>query len=398
LNLHVIEVDPLCANDPLWFGSGIAARRHWIDGLIAGYGPLVVHAPWLWGVLYNLEALPGGLELFHFMYGDCLRARIRAAIAVSRPAAVVSVHPLVNHALADVIARGPWLPTMTVVTDLVDVHPWWICDRIDRFSTSTSAAAARVMAHGIDASRVAVRGQPIRTEFDSEPRERGAARQLLGMDSTTPVVLFMGGGDGAGRLCELVEACDRTVRRPNAPVPVDVPYREVQFVVVCGRNEHARRELSSVSWTAPTTIFGHVSNIPDLMAAADVIVTKPGPSTITEAMAMARPMLVGPPLPGQEDGNVPYVTGIGAALAFGRPEEAATLLQRLLAAPESVRHQMGAAGRTHFIPGSTLALTEAIAELASVPPPFPNDPIPVAVANDLSDRWFDLIPGSQPIR
>jgi UDP-N-acetylglucosamine:LPS N-acetylglucosamine transferase len=110
-------------------------------------------------------------------------------------------------------------------------------------------------------------------------------------------------------------------------------------VVVTTRNVRARQELEAFAWPMPTRVLGFVTNIGEYMTAADVIATKPGSLTVSEGLALARPLLLGKPLPGQEEGNVGYVVGSGAGLAYTNPDEAAQAFGYLLDDP-SARWEM----------------------------------------------------------
>jgi processive 1,2-diacylglycerol beta-glucosyltransferase len=83
-----------------------------------------------------------------------------------------------------------------------------------------------------------------------------------------------------------------------------------------------------------------VPNIFDYMVAADIIATKPGSLTVSEGLALGRPLLLGRPLPGQEEGNVGYVVGAEAGLAYRSPAEAAEAFAYLLSDP-TARWDMG---------------------------------------------------------
>ncbi|MSQ43192.1 MAG: hypothetical protein EXR45_03140 [Chloroflexi bacterium] len=329
--LELIEFDPLVSSDPSLSQVRVANGVHpsVFDRVVGLYGPMIVHAPWAWGLAYRLAALPGMASIFHAVYGRTVKSRIGAAIHATRAQAVVSVHPLVNDAM--VAARnseGRDLPLLTVVTDLVDVHPWWANAVIDRYVVGTGDAARALIGLGIDPSRTSVTGIPLRSTFGRVTSSVREKRQQLGLDPAHPTVLFMGGGDGAGRLAEVVAACDVVVRRRRADV--------TRFVVICGRNEPLRASLAARDWRGPTTILGQVANVHEWMTASDVVVTKPGSLTVSEALAIGRPLLLGPPLPGQEEGNIPFVCDNGAGLAYRDPTEASILLERMLADPSAL--------------------------------------------------------------
>jgi 1,2-diacylglycerol 3-beta-galactosyltransferase len=335
-SLEPIDLDPFAPLPRSLGGPEERPRRSLVDRVVGLYGPVIVHAPWLWGAIFRLTNNSLALRLFAAAFAVVPLRRLRAAIERTDAAALVSVHPLANHLMVAARRRmsHPALPLMTVVTDLVDVHRWWAAPGVDQYVAGTDLAAARLRDLGIAPQRIAVLGIPIRSEFYSQGFTTREMRQRLGLDAERAMVLLMGGGDGAGRLAATAQAIART-----APARAG----RLQLVVLAGRNERARRALeaqASRAWPMPARICGIVHNVAELMAAADVIVTKPGSLTISEALATGKPLVLGPPLPGQEEGNVPYVVRAGAGLAYRSPAEAAEAVELLLADP-SLRWEMG---------------------------------------------------------
>jgi UDP-N-acetylglucosamine:LPS N-acetylglucosamine transferase len=329
--IELIEFDPLVSGDPLLAQerSTVGVHPAFMDRVVGLYGAVIVRAPWAWGLAFHLAALPGMRSIYHALHGRTVTSRIRAAIRATRAQAVVSVHPLVNDAM--VAARnseGRDLPLLTVVTDLVDVHPWWANGAVDRYVVGTGDAAGALLGLGIEPSRISVTGIPLRPTFGRVTSSAREMREHLGLDPAHPTVLFMGGGDGAGRLAEVVGACDAVVRSRGTEV--------TRFVVICGRNEPLRAAFEAREWRGPTTILGQVANVHEWMTASDVVVTKPGSLTVSESLAIGRPLLLGPPLPGQEEGNIPFVCDNGAGMAYRDATEASMLLEGMLADPASL--------------------------------------------------------------
>jgi len=329
--IELIEFDPLVSGDPLLAQerSTVGVHPALMDRVVGLYGAVIVRAPWAWGLAFHLAALPGMRSIYHALHGRTVTSRIRAAIRATRAQAVVSVHPLVNDAM--VAARnseGRDLPLLTVVTDLVDVHPWWANGAVDRYVVGTGDAAGALIGLGIEPSRISVTGIPLRPTFGRVTSSAREMREHLGLDPAHPTVLFMGGGDGAGRLAEVVGACDAVVRSRGKAV--------TRFVVICGRNEPLRAAFEAREWRGPTTILGQVANVHEWMTASDVVVTKPGSLTVSESLAIGRPLLLGPPLPGQEEGNIPFVCDNGAGMAYRDATEASMLLEGMLADPASL--------------------------------------------------------------
>jgi 1,2-diacylglycerol 3-beta-galactosyltransferase len=135
------------------------------------------------------------------------------------------------------------------------------------------------------------------------------------------VVLLVGGGEGMGPLKETAQA----IAQSNL---------KVALVVIAGRNQHLKKSLETLEWPLPTYIYGFVREMPDFMRAADVLVTKAGPGTISEAFNAALPVILYSSLPGQEDGNVGYAVSEGAGVWAPTPEEIVSALQIWITQPE----------------------------------------------------------------
>jgi len=86
-----------------------------------------------------------------------------------------------------------------------------------------------------------------------------------------------------------------------------------QTLVVTGRNEELRRELAAQDRKHPTHVLGFASNMHELMAVSDLIITKPGGLTTSEVLAMGKPLMIVNPIPGQEAANSDFLLERGAA-------------------------------------------------------------------------------------
>lgn len=330
--LELIEVDPLAPLPGGFRPNGIDEASRPFDRFVRLYGPVIRRSPWLWGWAFRTLDNEPGLRTYLALAARRVQERIEEVLVRTEADAVVSVHPLVNHLMVRARARlrRTDLPLMTVLTDLVDIHHWWAASGIDQYVASSSVASDRLMSRGIPPSRIATLGIPIRTQFARMGASAREMRQHLQMEETLPVLLLMGGGEGAGGLPQLAQALAEVARRGL----------RFQLVIMTGRNARARFELESRSWPMPVRVLGFTTNVHEYMTAADVIATKPGSLTVSEALALARPLLLGRPLPGQEEGNVAYVVQAGAGLAYRTPREAAQAAEYVLS-DATVRWEMG---------------------------------------------------------
>jgi 1,2-diacylglycerol 3-beta-galactosyltransferase len=124
-----------------------------------------------------------------------------------------------------------------------------------------------------------ITGLPVNPAFMDSLKGKAISREALGWDKEKITVLMVAGGDGMGPLYETARA-------------IDALNLDLQLAVVAGRNKSLKAKLDSDSWNSSIHTYPFVTNMPQLMDAADIIVTKAGPATITEAAIAGLPMLV----------------------------------------------------------------------------------------------------------
>lgn len=218
----------------------------------------------------------------------------------------------------------------TMVTDLVRVHPLWVCSEVDLCLVPTEEARRRALNWGIPRERVKVVGLPMGLAFTKRAASRDAVRAEFGLEGHLFTVLISGGGEGIGDLWALVKA-------------VAQAGLEVQLIVVAGRNRRLRDRLEETDWQIPIHVTGFTERMPVLMQAADCIITKAGPSTISEALVSGLPLIITSAIPGQEEANVDYVVRSGAGIYTPGPENVVAALRELVASPGTVEQMKKAA-------------------------------------------------------
>jgi len=282
--------------------------------------PRLSKMPNVWKMGYRVS---DGRRRTHFTYRmlwPYLRNRLEK-LMVNHPAdLVVSVHQLINSPISR-IAREHRVPFVTVVTDLVSTHAAWFCPSADLVIVPTRAAYDRGILLRMPSARMKVVGQPVAERFCQPPGDRNALRTRLSWQQDLPTALLVGGGEGMGPLAEMAFAIDA------AALPV-------QLIIVAGRNHAMRRQLETHTWQIPVQIHGFVTNMPDFMQAADFLISKAGPGTISEAFIAGLPVILYSKMPGQEDGNVDFVVREGAGIWAPEPDRVVEALNRWIVDPQ----------------------------------------------------------------
>jgi 1,2-diacylglycerol 3-beta-galactosyltransferase len=140
---------------------------------------------------------------------------------------------------------------------------------------------------------------------------------------------------------------------------VDRAQLAVKMVIITGRNEALQVNLEKRPLTMPHEILGFVDSMPDLMNAADMIVTKAGPGTISEAFTAGLPIILYTRMPGQEEGNVDYVVDKGAGVWAPTPEKVVDTLRLWIEKPE-IMAQVAATSKRLACPDAAKNIADKI--------------------------------------
>jgi 1,2-diacylglycerol 3-beta-galactosyltransferase len=296
--------------------------------------PHIVRVPRAWGLGYHLSDGHRRARLITASAWPYMRRKIRALVSQNPCDLIVSVHPLANAPALHAIRtfREKRLPFVTVVTDLVTTHALWYHRRADLCLVPTQMAYQRALECGLQPDQVQVTGLPVADRFCKPAGDPQEVRLRLGWPVERPVILLVGGGEGMGPL----EKTARVISAAGLPATL---------VIVAGRNKELKAKLESLRWPVHTFIYGFVQDMPDFMQAADILVTKAGPGTICEAFNAGLPMVLSSRLPGQEDGNVAYVTSRGAGIWAPRAEHILSALQDWIENPEKRQRAAAACQR-----------------------------------------------------
>jgi 1,2-diacylglycerol 3-beta-galactosyltransferase len=313
--------------------------------------PEMVKARGLWKASFYATDGRTQARLMTASLWPLVRAATRKLVRNHPADMIVTVHPFVNSfALMALGKKRP--PFYTVVTDLVTTHALWFDKRADRILVPTELARQRAMAYHMPAEKIEVIGLPVAERYCAPPGNKGLLRSVLGWPADKPMVLMVGGGDGMGPLAKTARAIDESGL-------------DLGLVIVCGRNKKLQSALAGQTWENPVFIHGFTRDLPDLMRAADVIVTKAGPGTIAEALNAHLPIILYSKIAGQEDGNVDFVESVGAGVWAPKAHLVVRTLTRWITRPEECQRVIentrraarpDAAGRIAQILGQRLQL------------------------------------------
>ena len=301
--------------DPFSFKGERVARN-----VANAYIRNAVFAPHLFGALYKLGGLISSSRVRSPVYWANTRyaRELAAHIANESFDAVVTSHLYPAEALS-FLKRHKRLPVpfYTVMTDY-DCSPFWEETIPERCFTPSEEISQICVRRGMPPERLIATGIPVRASA-SERLGKQAARAALGLAPENRLVVVMGGSMGGGRMEDVVRALLGTLGD------------ETKIAALCGSNRRlARRLKQRFAGEARLRIVGYTKQAALWMEACDVLLTKPGGLTSTEAAVKGVPLVLTAPIPGCETLNAAYFQRHGLALRAFEPRLAAAEALRLL--------------------------------------------------------------------
>jgi 1,2-diacylglycerol 3-beta-galactosyltransferase len=331
------------------------------------YSAALRFAPPIYGALFHAT---NGRRRYRTIVRFCeplYRERLRDSFLMYRPDVIVSVHPLLNHAALRARAdAGIKVPLITVITDLGKVHEGWLLPEADLTVVPAQEVYQRAIERGVPPERIRLLGHPVHPKFEDVSETKAEIRKSLGLPPETAIALLMAGGEGGGKLLPTTLALAKS----------KLPFH---LVVVTGRNAALKAKLEELAPSLPTpmTVLGFRNDVPELMRAADLLVTKAGPGAIAEASIAEVPVVVYDFVPGQERGNLDYVRTNGIGVVALTASEVVHSVRRIVHNQERLSAMR--ARQTSIAPrGSSRRIAELIAETA-MQGGAPREPVSAAV-------------------
>ncbi|MHB1422372.1 MAG: MGDG synthase family glycosyltransferase [Gemmataceae bacterium] len=234
---------------------------------------------------------------------------------------VINTHFLPAEIIASLRRKGELtLPQVTATTDF-ETHRLWVNQPCDHYFTATPEGARYLQHWGVPENDISVTGIPIHPVF-AKPKDRGECLARHGLAGDRSIVLQLSGGFGVGPIAKLYRALLEVSR------PIDL-------VTIAGRNEQVKKELEAIEVPSRhrAKVLGFTDQIDELMAVADVVVSKPGGLTTSETLARGAVMVIVNPIPGQESRNSDYLLENGAAIKVNNLGTLAYKMDSLLEDP-----------------------------------------------------------------
>jgi len=246
----------------------------------------------LWRTTFHLTNGRRWSNLVFYPLQKRSQSSLREVIMRNHPDLVVVLHPCLTQATFRALAKVPDRPQIaTVITDLIYGHASWFAHGADTYYVPTQAMRQRALQNKIPASKILTTGLPLAQRLFALRSRKEELRAELGFDG--PTVVCVGGADGMGI-------------QGLAPSLAKLP-PSIKVHIVCGKNQPLIDKLRSQNLPEHITLHGFVTNLPEMLAAADLALTKASPTVLMETIAVGTYALLYNFMPGQEYPNIGFV-------------------------------------------------------------------------------------------
>lgn len=247
--------------------------------------------------------------------------RLLPIVEKEQPDVIISTYHFASEMISALKAQGKvQVPLICVITDY-GLHRAWLAPEVDAYAVACEEMVEQLVFAGVAKNKIYVSGIPVGQAFERLKRQE-EAKERLKLLPNLPTVLMMAGSFGV----------DKVISMYRAAASLEGSF---QLVVITGRNprlyEAMRQALRESG--KPTKLVGFTNRVADYMEAADLLVTKPGGLTVSEALASGLPMVVFDAIPGQEEDNAHFLTARGMAEEVRNAQEAAEAIGRLMNCP-----------------------------------------------------------------
>lgn len=304
-----------------------------------GYKTLINNFPGAYRKLYHIsdtKTLGHGVAS---IIAKLIEEKIYDIIKEYNPNLIITTHAFLVNVIGKLKEEERIdIPLISVVTDF-KVHQTYIHKDVDAYITGSYYTKFTIVKKEVPKEKIFCYGIPIREEFTIYPLEKRKREEEIF------TILLMGGSVGCKSMEKVLK---RLVNSEN----------RLKVIVVCGKNKELKKgieeEYREKFNNKEIIVYGFTTNIAELMDKSDVIITKPGGLTVSEAIAKNIPMVIPYTLPGQEEENAEFLVRSRVAIRTKKIENITDTIDDLVDKPyvlKKMRQRMKKLSKVYSMKG-----------------------------------------------
>ncbi|HCL4510366.1 TPA: UDP-N-acetylglucosamine--LPS N-acetylglucosamine transferase [Clostridium botulinum] len=298
-----------------------------IDKVIIGsYLKTLKVTPSLFGKLYDHSEDDEGLAtVISSNLSKIMTYKLSHLINEFNPDVIICTHPFPAEMISIMKDKGKLnIPSLTILTDY-SPHSFWIQEHTDAYIVSNSDMIDEMVARNVPKNKIFDFGIPISPSFLKKYDKEKTLKEL-DLNINIPTFLIMGGSLGIGKISDLYSEL----------IKID---QNMQIIIITGNNKKLYSQLNKLKENSnkETRIIGFTDKVNKYMQCCDLLLTKPGGLTITEALVSNIPMAVFSPIPGQEEKNAEFLLRHNLAISIDSIEDTKDIISDLLKSESALK-------------------------------------------------------------
>ena len=294
--------------------------------ITGGYVYLATKTPKIYGKIYELtnkeERWIGFVSRLNYLFAN----KLLPLIDEFKPDVIITTHPFPTEMVSILKSKELVnIPLVCIMTDYAP-HKAWVNEKVDAYIVSNDDMVEEMKSIGVKEEVIYPFGIPIEQVF-FEKKDKDLVLNELELNPNLPTILMMAGSFGVTNVFQIYE----DIININ---------RDFQVIVITGKNQKLYDEFNKIvgSSNKPTKLIYFTNEVNKFMQAADMIITKPGGLTITEALASNIPMAIFDAIPGQEEENAEFLINHNMAIKLEKDKSCSNIIEELLINKEKLNN------------------------------------------------------------
>lgn len=256
------------------------------------------HLPALYKWMYiSTDITHTPIRLANLLSYPLRQSHLKKILAAHNPDLIISNYPIWQYLAFQISKKNfPQVEFATLITDSISVHSSWVIPDSDFYIVANEPTAASLHTLGVQDNKIHALGYPVHESFATDNSSKNAVLTDMNIPKNRKIILFSASALKAPY-----------VRRVCSAINANYPHHSL--LVVTGRDQDLYKQLQNDAlWAAPQScLVGWTTNMPQLIQASDIVITKAGGSTVMECIAAKKPLIINKIIPGQEEGNAELV-------------------------------------------------------------------------------------------
>ncbi len=256
------------------------------------------HLPALYKWMYvSTDITHTPIRLANLLSFPLRQGHLKKLLASQHPDLIISNYPIWQYLALQISKKNfPDVEFATLITDSISVHSSWVIPDSDFYIVSNEPTASSLHTLGVKNDKIHALGYPVHESFLTNNSSAKPFPTDIEMPNNRKIILFSASALRASY-----------VRRVSSAIISNYP--DHSLIVITGRDKDLHKQIrNGALWSAPHSyLIGWTQNMPELIKASDIVITKAGGSTVMECIAAKKPLVINKIIPGQEEGNAELV-------------------------------------------------------------------------------------------